>query len=145
MSKPELGQLVMTEGVAGQRMIIAHYKYPGESPQQAVFVGTTFGTPGPVVLRVGGFELFVDSPDRFGEVFDKDWVTTFYTLDSNPGTIDAEHAYLDVGNPVGRPAPRKAPLSKMSGRVWAEPHPEDELADREADRIDDLHFNRDGL
>ena len=127
MPNPTVDKLVQTDGVAGQRMVIAHYKYPGEEPKQAVFVGTTYGEPGPVVMKVGGMEVFVREPDRFGQAFNKDWVIAFYTSDPSMVELAPE---LRGGNPVGR------------GKVR---DPLGDLADREADRIDNLRYNRDGL
>ena len=40
-------------------------------------VGSTYGSPGPVMLIIGPTSVFVDEPSRFGETFDEAWAYRF--------------------------------------------------------------------
>lgn len=43
------------------------------------FVGSTYGTPGPVVMATAGAgQVFVTDPGRFGGTFDLAWVKRFF-------------------------------------------------------------------
>lgn len=61
-------------GIAGQ----VAYDVVREN-EWTTFVGSIYGTPGPVVM-VGHFgEMFVVDSSRFGERFDRAWIERFYS------------------------------------------------------------------
>lgn len=66
-------------GIAGQvRYTVTRDTEHG--PHKSAFVGTLHGTPGPVVcVLMDGVQFFVDSPERFGPLFNRSWVENFYT------------------------------------------------------------------
>lgn len=78
-----------TGGIAGQTSYSVdvttttypHHDEEGETvtdESTIVLYGSTYGTPGPVVLVTAGFgESFVTDPARFGEVFDAAWAYRF--------------------------------------------------------------------
>lgn len=62
------------KGVAGQMLYTV--EVPGMS--RYVLVGTEYGTPGPVLMESADLgSVFVDSPERFGETFGRQWVERF--------------------------------------------------------------------
>lgn len=65
-------------GIAGQvRYAIARKDEHGI--HNAVFVGTVYGTPGPVVMiMMDGVQVHVTDPSRFGPSFDEEWIRNFY-------------------------------------------------------------------
>lgn len=67
-----------TPGIAGQvRYNVT--RTTDEGTFKSAFIGSEYGAPGPVVAVVmDGVQFFVDSPARFGEKFDRDWVRNFY-------------------------------------------------------------------
>lgn len=42
-----------------------------------MLVGSVYGSPGSVVAIVGGMQVFVESPARFGDTFDAAWAYRF--------------------------------------------------------------------
>ena len=70
-------------GIAGQSAVNATvlYEFTDGSTEevQAQFVGSMYGTPGPVVVMLeSGAQFFVDDPARFGGSFGVNWVIEFY-------------------------------------------------------------------
>lgn len=78
MAGPEILSITRTTGVAGQVAYAATVQYPGEPRQAVTFVGSVYGTPGPVVFIMDGMQAFVIDASRFGEAFDTSWVRRFY-------------------------------------------------------------------
>ena len=66
-------------GIAGQISVTAAYTgICDEEEYTRVFVGSTYGDPGPVVMiDEGGHQVFVTDPSRFGERFGTQWVRRF--------------------------------------------------------------------
>lgn len=65
-------------GVAGQiRYNVTRTTEHGE--HKSAFVGSVYGTPGPVACVVmSGVQFFVTEPARFGDIFNRKWVENFY-------------------------------------------------------------------
>ena len=77
---PTLGNIVRSNGIAGQLSYRVDVTYPGEPCKPVVFVGNELG--GPIVMITtssNGTEaqVFVDDPARFG-VFGPEWVRRFF-------------------------------------------------------------------
>lgn len=65
--------------IAGQFNLTAEVTYPGEPTYEVTFVGSTYGTPGPVVMVTEDLnETFVTDPGRFGSTFNPSWVRAFF-------------------------------------------------------------------
>lgn len=78
---PNLLRVRRTPGIAGLVVVHAYPQYPGEDVMHVVFVGSVYG--GPVFTRLyalGGDQIRVQNPERFGETLDEDWVRRFYGL-----------------------------------------------------------------
>ena len=70
-------------GIAGQLAVNATVLYEftdgSTSEHRAQFVGSGYGTPGPVVIvHESGAQFFVYDPARFGSSFGVNWVAEFY-------------------------------------------------------------------
>jgi hypothetical protein len=50
----------------------------GADRAKYTFVGSMFGSPGPVLLLIGNEPINVHQPERFGVRFNDDWVRNFY-------------------------------------------------------------------
>lgn len=71
----------IAHGVAGQVAITVGVDHGPDfgGIDDVTFVGSAFGTPGPIVLVSHAFgQTFVTNPGRFGETFGEDWVRRFY-------------------------------------------------------------------
>lgn len=70
--------ITRTSGIAGQvRYNVT--RTTDEGTYKSAFIGSEYGTPGPVTAVVmDGVQFFVDSPSRFGEKFNRDWIRNFY-------------------------------------------------------------------
>lgn len=77
-SKPTLGKIRRTDGVAGQFQISAEVTYSGEPMKIVSFVGSEYGSPGVIVMISSGHQIRVDEPQRFGEKLSIDWVRKFF-------------------------------------------------------------------
>jgi len=78
---PTLGPIRRESGIAGQIAYSVPVSYPGESTRIVSFVGSTYGTPGPVVMVTGpghADQIVVDSPARHGSTLSPAWVRSFY-------------------------------------------------------------------
>lgn len=74
---PEILSLKTEKGIAGQYAINAMVRYPGEAVSRVSFVGSIYG--GPIVMvTTGGAQVFVSSPERFGERLTLQWVRNFF-------------------------------------------------------------------
>lgn len=76
---PIIGQMTKRSGVAGEIVVTAEVKYPGEPLVTVRFHGSAYGSP--VVLdhpSIG--QMFVTDPTRFGVFGDNPyrWVRAFY-------------------------------------------------------------------
>lgn len=73
-------KLEKTPGMAGQVAVSATVDHGEHGGQDVVtFVGSAYGTPGPVVLVSKTFgQTHVTDPGRFGETFGETWVRRFY-------------------------------------------------------------------
>jgi hypothetical protein len=61
-------------GIGGQ----VAYTATEADGRRTVFVGSTYGTPGPVAVVISeGFQSFVTEPERFGSIFNREWVGQF--------------------------------------------------------------------
>jgi hypothetical protein len=67
-----------SDGLAGQvRYNVT--RQTGYGLHKSAFVGSVHGSPGPVVcVLMDGVQFFVDSPERFGQNFNRDWIRNFY-------------------------------------------------------------------
>lgn len=75
-------------GIAGQVLYVAITTYRGVSHETGerwvqksatTFVGTSYGTPGPVVMILeSGAQSTVEYPEDFGDTFGKEWIRRFY-------------------------------------------------------------------
>ena len=75
-----LGPIKRETGVAGQVAYTVTITEDGER-SRVTFVGTVYGTPGPVVMVSHGDGLgqtFVRNPERFGAKFNPAWVRAFF-------------------------------------------------------------------
>ncbi|QWY81394.1 hypothetical protein SEA_RIZWANA_97 [Arthrobacter phage Rizwana] len=76
----EVIDLKLDVGIAGQVMVTAHVRM--ESGDMVTgFVGSMYGSPGPVIMIMGEAQIVVDAPERFGERFNSQWVRRFYESD----------------------------------------------------------------
>lgn len=68
-----------TAGIAGQvRYNVTRTTEHGT--HKSAFVGSVYGTPGPVTAIVmDGAQFHVTEPSRFGPIFNRTWVENFYT------------------------------------------------------------------
>lgn len=60
-------------GVAGQVM----YTYRDQNDHPVTFVGSVYGSPGPVYLILNWSQVRVVRPERYGPVFGRAWVQAF--------------------------------------------------------------------
>lgn len=77
---PTITRPRVKHGVAGQIIAWTKVTYPGEPASVVRFYGSTFGSPGPVVMVSGNpaLQTYVDAPGRFGESLDAEWVRRFF-------------------------------------------------------------------
>ncbi len=73
---PSLGPVVRASGAAGSVAFTVTVTYPGEESQRVTFTGSTYGSPGPVLMLPA--EVFVSDPGRFGERLSPGWVRRFF-------------------------------------------------------------------
>lgn len=73
-------------GIAGQvayTVVVTDRTYPHEEGETVTdestltFIGSIYGEPGPVVAVIGGHQMHVYEPSRFGHVFDSRWAYRF--------------------------------------------------------------------
>jgi hypothetical protein len=76
---PEIiGKIKKSAGVAGQVAYDLTVQYPDEEPTKVGFVGYAYGAPGTVVaISPAGRQTYVSATERFGDVFNEDWVRAF--------------------------------------------------------------------
>ena len=75
-----------TRGVAGQvaySVDVTTTTYPHDDgvtvsdESTVLLIGSTYGSPGPVVMSSGGYQTFVTDCHRFGDEFDESWAYRF--------------------------------------------------------------------
>ena len=64
--------------MANDTLIRAKVQYPGEAPQVVEFIGSPYGTPGPVLVLMDGMSVRVSDPARFGDRFGPGWVRRYW-------------------------------------------------------------------
>lgn len=83
-SEPVLTAVVHgIEKVATSHEIVGAVAYEadvsyGADRAKYTFIGSMFGSPGPVMLQIGVDLINVHQPERFGVRFNDDWVRNFY-------------------------------------------------------------------
>lgn len=75
-TKPTLGPIKRTNGIAAQVAYTVTVSYPGEESSTVTFVGVPMGGP-IVMITESGAQSFVSDPSRFGE-FGPEWVRRFF-------------------------------------------------------------------
>lgn len=65
-------------GIAGQKVVSATVRYPGEADRIVTFYGSGYGSPGPIFMDDGYNQIHVVDPARFGDTFGRSWVESFY-------------------------------------------------------------------
>lgn len=66
-----------THDMIGAIAFTADVSY-GADRAKYTFIGSMFGSPGPVFLEIGKDLINVHQPERFGVRFNDDWVRNFY-------------------------------------------------------------------
>ncbi|ALY10635.1 hypothetical protein FDH86_gp100 [Arthrobacter phage Tank] len=75
--------LKLEVGIAGQVSVTTHVRMTSSGTEHVTgFVGSRYGSPGPVIMIMGHAQIVVVEPERFGQRFDAQWVRRFY--DSDP-------------------------------------------------------------
>ena len=85
--RPTIASIRRRSGVAGQVSYTVTTRYEYGPEVKTVFMGSVYGTPGPVQCfnaNLSGFDgpVFVDEPARFGDTFDEMWVRRYYAEDN---------------------------------------------------------------
>lgn len=66
-------------GIAGNFVLTALVWYDGDDmPHRVAFHGSTYGSPGPIVMVTDSFQEFVRNASRHGAKLDESWVRSFY-------------------------------------------------------------------
>lgn len=79
----KLGQimkLAVHHGIAGQLSIDVKVLMASDL-YDVGFVGTQYGSPGPIIMVMGQAQTVISHPERFGERFNEQWVRAFYDSD----------------------------------------------------------------
>ena len=95
----EVIDLKLEVGLAGQVSITVHTRWESGDMVTA-FVGSRYGSPGPIIMIMGEAQIVVDAPERFGERFDAQWVRRFY--ESDPAE---NHAFAHRHSPDDQACP----------------------------------------
>ncbi len=82
MTTPKLGPIVRTTGAAGGIAYTVTVVYPpanGGGSVRVTFIGSTYGTPGPVLMQLGdGSGGFVSHAEDYGDKLSPGWIRRFY-------------------------------------------------------------------
>lgn len=73
-------KLAVHHGIAGQLSIDVKVLMASDL-YDVGFVGTQYGSPGPIIMVMGQVQTVISSPERFGERFNEQWVRAFYDSD----------------------------------------------------------------
>ena len=77
MSKPSISNIKRHDGVAGQYCYTVDVRHNGEPPETVTFVGNVYSSS--VVMCYGdGLQINVFQPERYGLVFNEDWIRRFW-------------------------------------------------------------------
>jgi hypothetical protein len=74
---PILGRITRHNGAGGQVAYSVLVTYPGEPTAPVWFIGSVYGSPGPVVMVTGAGQTQVTEPGRFGDL-SPTWVRRFF-------------------------------------------------------------------
>jgi len=79
MAGPDVDNVKLASGVAGQISVSASVTYPDEESTVITFVGSVYGPP-VVMVMPSGAEVFVTDPDRCGDFAAdrKAWLRRFF-------------------------------------------------------------------
>lgn len=79
MTVSKVGRVQKVPGIAGNFVLTALVWYEGEAkPHRVAFHGSTYGSPGPVVMVTDKFQEFVRDASRYGAKLDESWVRKFF-------------------------------------------------------------------
>ena len=80
MLRPEatIERISKVIGIAGQLSYTARVSYSGEEPMMVEFVGSAYGSPGPITMITRATQAHVYDPGRFGEKLNEEWVRRFF-------------------------------------------------------------------
>jgi hypothetical protein len=77
MSKPSILNIERHDGQHGKYCYTVEVRHNGNPPETITFVGTVYDSS--VVMCYGdGLQLHVHQPERYGLVFNEDWIRRFW-------------------------------------------------------------------
>ena len=78
----KIGRIRKVNGIAGNFLLTVLVWYPGETkPYRVAFHGSTYGSPGPIVMVSETGQEFVRDAGKYGAKLDESWVRKFYGMD----------------------------------------------------------------
>lgn len=76
---PNVLDITRATGIAGQLAYTARVQYDGEPVSTVAFVGSLYGSPGPItMLTESGMQTYVTDAGRFGPSLSPEWVRRFF-------------------------------------------------------------------
>lgn len=79
----KVGRIRRIHGIAGNFVLSALVWYEGdEKPYRVSFHGSTYGSPGPIVVVTDSGQEFVKNASRYGAKLDEQWIRNFYGMET---------------------------------------------------------------